>query len=122
MSMESIRACRPMRLPCRRSKRKSRCCASSRCNARDPGRFEERWGPEGEKREAQAPAMSIVEVRHASMILAPATAVAVIREDNVMQKEATLHVADSKAATRPEFAEILDRVRKLRSEIETRAL
>ena len=39
-----------------------------------------------------------------------------------MQKEATLHVANSKAATRPEFAEILGRVRKLRSEIETRAL
>ena len=39
-----------------------------------------------------------------------------------MQMEATLHVADSKAARRPEFAEILGRVRKLRSEIESRAL
>src|SRR3977135_353127 len=39
-----------------------------------------------------------------------------------MQKEATLHVADSKAAMRPEFAEILGRVRKLRSEIDARAL
>ena len=38
-----------------------------------------------------------------------------------MQKEATLHVAASKAATRPEFAEILGRVRKLRSEIERKA-
>src|SRR6266849_4869365 len=91
--MESTRACRPMRLLCRRSKRKSRCCASSRCNARDPKQFEERWAP-----------------------------VTVIKEDNVMQMEATLHVADSKAATRPEFAEILGRVRKLRSEIESRAL
>src|SRR5262249_14282734 len=33
-----------------------------------------------------------------------------------------LHVADSNAARRPEFTEILGRVRKLRPEIETRAL
>ena len=40
-----------------------------------------------------------------------------------MQMEATLQVAsNSKAATRPEFAEILGRVRKLRPEIESRAL
>ena len=39
-----------------------------------------------------------------------------------MQMEATLHVAGGKAATRPEFARILGRVRKLRSEIDARAL
>src|SRR5712671_6899550 len=43
-------------------------------------------------------------------------------KDSVMQMEAKLHVADSNAARRPEFAEILGRVRKLRSEIESRAL
>ena len=39
-----------------------------------------------------------------------------------MQMEATLHVASSKATTQPEFAEILARVRKLRSEIEIAGL
>ena len=39
-----------------------------------------------------------------------------------MQMEATLQVANSRVATRPEFAEILGRVRKLRPEIEARAL
>ena len=39
-----------------------------------------------------------------------------------MPMEATLHAAGGKAATRPEFAEILGRVRKLRPEIEARAL
>src|ERR1700682_6272672 len=101
MSMESTRACRPMRLLRRRSKRKSSCCASSRCRARDPKQLEERWGSEA---------------RHT------ATIVTVIREDDVMQMEATLHMANSNAARRPEFAEILGRVRKLRPEIGSRAL
>ena len=39
-----------------------------------------------------------------------------------MQMEAKLHVADSNAARRPDFAEILGRVRKLRPEIASRAL
>ena len=39
-----------------------------------------------------------------------------------MQMQATRPVADSRPVTRPEFAEILDRVRKLRPEIESRAL
>jgi resorcinol 4-hydroxylase (FADH2) len=39
-----------------------------------------------------------------------------------MQIQATRHVADSRPTTRPEFAEILGRVRKLRPEIESRAL
>src|SRR5262245_49947022 len=39
-----------------------------------------------------------------------------------MQMEATRPAADDKAATRPEFADILGRVRKLRPEIASRAL
>ena len=39
-----------------------------------------------------------------------------------MQMEATLQVANNRVATRPEFAEILGRVRKLRPKIESRAL
>jgi resorcinol 4-hydroxylase (FADH2) len=39
-----------------------------------------------------------------------------------MQMEATLRAASGKAATRPEFGEILERVRKLRPQIESRAL
>src|SRR5271163_1003707 len=39
-----------------------------------------------------------------------------------MQMQATRPILDSRATTRPQFAEILDRVRELRPEIETRAL
>ena len=39
-----------------------------------------------------------------------------------MQTQVTRPVAEIRAAKRPEFAEILDRVRKLRPEIESRAL
>ena len=39
-----------------------------------------------------------------------------------MQMQAKRPISDSKAATRPQFAEILDRVRELRPQIESRAL
>jgi alkylation response protein AidB-like acyl-CoA dehydrogenase len=44
------------------------------------------------------------------------------QEDYAMQTQVTRPVAEIRAAKRPEFAEILDRVRKLRPEIESRAL